>query len=109
MNEIQLKRGDRRPPLEAVLAYDDGQIIDLTGATVSLLYRPAGDVAASTISRSITVVNPTSGLVSYSWAAEDASQPAGRYWAEFEIDYSGEKLTVPTTGYVPMIIYEDLA
>lgn len=106
---IKIKRGDRLPLLSVVLAYETGDAIDLTTASaVTFNYKVAG-ASSGQVSRTMTIVNPLSGLVSYQWVSGD-TLTAGRYSAEFEITFSsGDPLTVPTTGYIPMIVYEDIA
>ena len=107
MSDITMKRGDRLPPLEAVLKYSDGSIIDLTGCTVLFLYRQLD--SSTTVSRSMTITSAAAGAVKYDWTSSDIPT-AGRYRAEFEVtDTNGKQLTIPTRNQLTMIVYDDLA
>lgn len=104
--QIWVKQGDRLPVLEVGLSYDDGSVIDLTGGAVQFQYRRVG--ATTIVGRSMTVTNPSGGIVQYAWITDDTATP-GRYEAGFEITFAdGKTLTVPTKSHVPMFVFDDI-
>ena len=56
-DDFVLKRGDRLPALEATLQDAEGRGVDLAGATVRFLWRPAGDSSAVVSARTARVTD----------------------------------------------------
>ena len=104
---FSIKEGDRLPAYTATLTDEDGDVIDLTGATVKFLMTLMGGTTPK-VNASATVVSATAGTVSYSWGASD-TDTAGLYIAEFEITAGGLKRTVPNGDYFYINILPDLA
>lgn len=98
MTTLPLKVGDRLPEIEATLYGADGQIIDLTGATVTFtMAAPDGRVIIN--KAAATVVTAASGLVRYSWDADDLTAP-GTYRCEWIVTFPGSRqMTIPNKGY----------
>lgn len=114
MSDFSVKRGDTLPALIADLTDSNAVAIDLTTvSTKTLLLRRNG--IGEAILRTATVVGlATAGRLQYAWVVGDwtgaSAIVAGTYSVEFELVYaSGQKLTVPTAGYLTLIVYEDLA
>jgi hypothetical protein len=104
MDVFHIKKGDRLPKLRMLLTDSTGTIIDLTNATVKFRMRLAG---ASTLKVNSTATNVGSGIVEYPWAAIDTDTP-GTYSAEWELTYSGGVQTVPTAGFVTVVVEQNL-
>jgi hypothetical protein len=106
---IFMKRHDTRPFLDVTLKQSDGTAIDLS-LSVSGVTFTMKDSAANTIkvNRGVcSIVSAAAGSVRYSWTSSD-TDTAGAYLGEFEIAYSGgDKLTVPTSGTLSIVILED--
>ena len=107
---FNLKRGDTLPALTGTLTYSDGSAVNLTGASVQIIMRSqAGSVPK--VNATATIVNPTSGTVSYAWNTNGQdTNVAGEYDIEWVVTFSGgAKQTFPTNGYVTCSIEEDLS
>jgi hypothetical protein len=100
-----IAQGDRRPILQATLEQPAGTAINLSGATVTLYARHVGGLAS--IVGYPTVTNATAGTIQYFWGASDTAV-AGRYMAEFDLDYLGYHQTVPNDTFVVILIREEL-
>lgn len=107
--EFRLKAGDRYPKMQLVLADSAGTPLNLTGCTVTLRARPRGSGASLTLTGVMSVVTPLSGVVEYAWGVAEPL-PAGVYDLEAPVTYPGGQVqTVPTSGYVTLIVEPALA
>ena len=104
-----IKQGDTTPALKATLKDGDGNVINLTDASVRFHMR-AIDATSSTVDAEGSVVSPaTGGVVQYAWASGDTAT-AGMYSAEFEITYGdGSIETFPNNDYIRVEIIDDIA
>ena len=101
-----IKRNDTAPNLAGVLKDADGNVKDITGATVRfhMLDKDDNTIVDAAATNSV----PSAGRVYYPWDAADTAT-AGGFRAEFEVTYTdGTIETFPNTGYIPIRIYEDL-
>lgn len=99
-----IKRGDTSPKL----IYTLSPPVNLTGASVVFNMRKSG--LANTVNRgAAAIVAPaTAGVVSYGWTAPDTVL-AGTFIGEFEVTYAdGTIETYPNSGYLNVIISDDL-
>ena len=105
-----LKAGDRFPKLRLALADSGGTALDLTGCTVTMRGRPRGSGTALALTGTLAKVAPdTSGVVEYAWGVAEPL-PAGVYDLEVVVTYPGGQLqTVPTSGYVVLVVEGALA
>lgn len=102
---VWMKQGDLLPNLTAVLQDRSGPL-NITGGTVKFIMRAAeGSVK---INASATIVTAASGIVQYTWSGSD-TDTAGEFEGEFQVTLSGKKETFPNTGYIPIIILDDIA
>ena len=106
-DDFVLKRGDRLPALEATLQDAEGRGVDLAGATVRFLWRPAADSSGVVSARTATVTDAAAGAVRVDWQAGDLAS-AGAFVAEFEADFGGLKLTFPNSRFLKFRVVEDL-
>lgn len=101
-----LKRGDRRPVIQATLK-DSVGAIDLTTA-VGVAFQMSHPGGAVKVNAAATIVTAASGIVRYSWGATD-TDTAGVFDAEWEIDWgAGLTQTVPSDGFDRVVISDDL-
>lgn len=110
MADFTIKKGDRLPALKAQLRDEKGSGLNLSGYTVVFRARVAGGSGASTISGSCTISDSAHGKVSYAWGASDTTT-AGTFEGEFVLTHtsSGKLQTVPSTGYLTLVIEDVLA
>ena len=88
-DKIKLVRNDTRPSLVCTLTDETtGIAIGLTGATVRMKFRAAGDTTVRSILTG-TVTDPANGVVVFFWATDPTSLAgdAGDYEGEIEITF----------------------
>lgn len=104
---ITMKRGDRRPYLEAILAREaTGGLVSLVGATVALAIKPKAGGAA--VVRAAEIVDAAAAHVRYAWQSADTAT-AGDYDLEWEVKYAdATRETVPADGYDLLRVVADL-
>lgn len=107
MADYTVKSADAGTAIEAVLK-QNGNLVDLTGATVRFLMAPASDLTDSKVNAAATIDNAAGGAVSYTWAAADLDTP-GNYVAEWEVTFAdGSISTFPSAVYNTIEILADL-
>lgn len=98
-----IKKGDTARALTATLTLN-GSAIDLTGATVVLVWKLNGTVSR----KSATIEDATAGSVSYTLQSADVAT-AGTVKLEWEVTFSDATvLTVPSESYETLVIEADL-
>lgn len=108
-----LKRGDTAPSLIAVLKDVTGTAVDLTSSAVQFLMRlsTAASGTDPAVSGSMTLATDqvaNRGQVTYNWLPGDTATP-GTYFGEFVVTRpNGSEQTFPTTGFVTVVIGDDL-
>lgn len=102
MNEqFRIKRNDTSPAIKRKLLDSDGNVINLTGASVR--FYMSDKVAADA-----TILNAIEGIVSYDWQDGD-TDTSGVHNAEFEVVYAdGTKETFPNDSNIIVVIASDL-
>jgi hypothetical protein len=108
------KTGDTDPAIEVTLRDSSGVVINLTSAaSVQFIMREKGQsrrTPAKVNAPAVINAAPTTGKVSYSWAAADVDT-AGTFDAEWEITWNNGKIrTVPRGDdeYTRIVISSDL-
>jgi hypothetical protein len=101
---FRCKQGDTAITLQDSLSYSNGTIADLTDATVMLVMRSLADLAPINLSGTVTVSDPTSGVVDYQLSGSDTSE-AGNFTACWVVTFSsGVVMTFPSVGYIDVEI-----
>jgi hypothetical protein len=102
---IEIKQHDTSRTFTDTLVLD-GLPINLSGATVSLLFK--SNQTLLTTRRTATIGSPATGEVSYQPIAADVAYP-GTFNLEWEIVFPDLKqLTVPSSGYIELKVNQDL-
>lgn len=86
MATITMYQGDTLPALTKQLLDPNGNIINLTGATV-VLKTVAGSIT-TTLAGTVMITNAANGTISYAWAAADTTTP-GSYQLWYVVTASG--------------------
>lgn len=111
MADVDIKRGDTWPPVDAVLSDQSGPIDLTTASSVKLLFKTV--TGSTTYTRTCTITNALAGAVRYSWVAGDAAtgptSVVNSFNIEWEITWSdGGITTVPNVGYKTLSVTADL-
>ena len=102
-----VKQNDTSPAMLATLQDADGNVINLTAASVRFHMRPIGSKQV-TVDAPAVIVTPLDGLVRYNWIADD-TDTIGSYQAEFEVTYADASIeTFPNDGYIRVEIIDDI-
>jgi hypothetical protein len=92
---FSLALGDTARPIECTLAYGDGTVPDLTGATVRFRMTPAGSTTPD-VDALATVVDGPTAHVRYGWSAPDVDA-RGTFRAAWQVTFlDGKQATFPT-------------
>lgn len=103
MSSFFLKQNDTLPAIQYTFLDEDGDAINLTGATVKIYMQNATDGTTKIDGGSCTVTDAANGVVTYSWADADVDE-SGLFWAEFVADFSGEERSSPDPGWLAVVI-----
>lgn len=108
-NQIfKIKQGNTSPAIGGTCKDADGNVVNLTGASVVFSMRTAVDEVVKIDSVAASIVSATDGTVSYAWAAGD-TDTVDRYEGEFTVTYSDATIeTFPNEGYLTILISDDI-
>lgn len=111
--DFYIKQDNTSPALEAQLKDNDGNAVDLTGASVRFQMKKVGDDSPS-VDASAKITDASNGIVAYDWSIGD-TDTTGSYIAEFDVDYSGgtgdnftSDETFPNNDYLMIRIEDNL-
>lgn len=105
--DFEIKKGDLLPAYTYTCLDENGNAVDLTGATSPKFYmRKRGDTALK-VSATATVGAGTGGLITYSWTGTDTDTP-GHYDAEFEVQIGGKRRSFPHDRNLLIQVLDDV-
>jgi len=108
MAEFVIKKGDLLPKIRIALTNTAGTALDLTGATAEFRMR-LREGAIKVDDAVMSVVAPaTGGIVEYTWAGTD-TDTVGVYDSEVILTYVNGTQTIPSAGFVTVIVAPTLA
>ena len=103
-----VKQNDTSPKLAATLKDGNGQVVDVTGASVRFHMAKLNSSTVIT-DASATVTNGSAGTVEYAWTASDTAS-IGTFRGEFEVTFStGLIQTYPNSGYISIQITDEIS
>lgn len=105
MDTFKIKKNDTNPALGVTLQYNDGTAVDLTNGSVWFIMGNK-DYTAYT-SGLATITGSTTGQAEYRWTGGIDTGSVGNYWGEFEMIWSGSKMTLPSDHSLQIQIAED--
>ncbi len=106
--KIKLVQGDTRPQIKVNLTEEDtGNIIDLTGATVTLHFRAVGGTTPL-FSRAGVVTNAVQGEAVFIWQNGDLNLDAGEYEAEVEVYWAASNARQTVYDLLKFRLREDI-
>jgi|TARA_R110000796_G_scaffold59408_5_gene137089 hypothetical protein len=104
-----IKQNDTAPSIEVALKDSNGRVKSMANASLVKFHMKLDDGIVAIDGGTGTIVNATKGIVAYEWASGDTSN-TGIHSAEFQIEYNnGQIETFPNTGYIKVIIKDELA
>jgi len=103
-----IKQNDTSPAIQATLKDVDGNVVDLSGATVRFHMRKQGSTTAK-VDAAATIVDDVGGIVRYNWTSAN-TDTVGTYQAEFEVTYVDDTVeTFPNATYLKVKVIDDIA
>ena len=104
-----IKQNDTAPTLEAALTDSNGRRRDMTQASTVRFHMKDENGNALVTGGTGSIINAAKGIIAYDWQAGDTAN-TGTHSAEFEVTYNnGQVETFPNTGYIKVIIKDELA
>lgn len=106
MATVYLKQNDTKPDLQVTVNDDNGDAVDVSGATIAFHMNTTAGV--SKVDSAGAIVTAESGIIKYVWVAGDLDTIA-TYNGEFQITFSDSSiLTVPSKGYLTLVVGAEL-
>lgn len=105
VDTFYLKKGDTKPALAVTLLYANGSAIDLTGGSV--FFNLAKPNYTPYTSGAATITSASGGQCEYRWTGSPDTYLSGTYWAEFEVIWTGSRMTFPPTHSLKVEVAED--
>lgn len=105
---VQLKAGDLFPDIEATVTDENGNVVDVSGATITCSVRHSRKPTTKILDGGVgLVVDGPNGQIAYRWSSGETEVTPATYEAEFLVTpVVGDPFRVPTVGYIPVNIYE---
>lgn len=106
--DFRIKQGDTQPALTDTLSYSNGQPVNLTGATVTLIARDPTETQPRTLTGHVIYTSRVKGEIAFAFSEQDTGKPGGLLanWAVVFPD--GSKMSFPTDGYLWLEIEPNL-
>ena len=106
MEIFKIKKNDTNPPIAITLQYSGGNAIDLTNGSV---WFNMGNLTtyAPYCSGLCAITGSTTGNCEYRWTGSPDTQVPGNYWGEFEMIWTGSRMTLPSDHNLKIEVYED--
>ena len=104
-----IKQNDTAPSLQAVLTDSNGRVKSMADASLVRFHMRDENSNALVTNGVGTVINHNKGIVAYEWQTGDTAN-TGIHSAEFQITYNSGKIeTFPNTGYIKVVIKDEIA
>jgi hypothetical protein len=108
MDTFKIKKNDKNPALSATLQYSNGSPVDLTGGSIWFNMGNLTDYSPFTSGRAYVIgAGSDSGQCEYRWTGTTDTGSVGKYWGEFEVQWTGSKMTLPANHSLIIDVYED--
>jgi hypothetical protein len=107
MSQFFLEINDREPTLSANLTAEDGSYLNLSGASVQLIYQKKNR-AEPPITGTATIAGAISGYVTYAWSTTDTTGK-GVFYGKWRATLSnGKKISVPNDSLFEFLISDNM-
>ena len=109
METFHIKRNDTGPRLSVRVMTDGGDTVDLTDAVNPEFHMWSKRLRTSVVDTAAEVTDGPGGVLTYDWDAADTAS-AGIFEGEFKVELAtGEVITAPNDGHIPIVITEDIS
>lgn len=103
-----IKQNDTAPSIEVALKNSNGRVKSMENAASVKFHMNDENNNPLVENGTGTIINAAKGIVAYEWQTGDTSS-VGVHSAEFQIEYTnGQIETFPNTGYIKVIIKDEL-
>ncbi len=104
-----IKQNDTAPSIEAGLTDSNGRTKSMANAS-AVVFHMKDENGNVLIQDGVgTIKSPAKGIVAYEWQTGDTAN-TGIHSAEFQVTYNnGQIETFPNTGYIKVIVKDELA
>ena len=106
METFKIKKNDTKPAISATLQYYDSTAIDLSGGSVWFKMGKLNDYSPY-FSGLCVNTSATDGQCEYRWTGGSDTGSVGTYWGEFEMQWTGSIMTLPSDHSLKIEIFED--
>jgi hypothetical protein len=106
MDIFKIKKNDTLPALSVTLNNSSDEAIDLSNGSVWFNMAHLTNYS-SYVSGICVITGSTTGNVEYQWTGSIDTGSVGTYWAEFEFQNSGSKMTFPSDHNLQVQVYEN--
>lgn len=106
MGQIVIKQGDLKPTLKGTCKDADGNVIDVSGASIGF-YMWDRDGNSIIDNGPVNKIDGPNGKVEYKWQSGD-TETIGVYHGEFVAQFSDGEMTIPNDGFISITIEDDL-
>lgn len=104
-----IKQNYTAPTIEAVLTDSNGRVKSMADASTVKFHMKSEQGTILVEDGVGSVKNALKGIVAYQWQSGDTSN-TGIHNAEFQIEYNnGQIETFPNTGYIRVIVKDEIA
>jgi hypothetical protein len=102
-----IKQGDTLPIFTATVLDENGDVVDLTGASVQLVIRNLSS-SSPAVNAAVEITDPSAGEIEYAWESPDTAV-ADLYMGSLVVSpESGGQFTYPNDGYLSIAIEANL-
>ncbi len=105
MDTFKIKKNDTYPAISVTLQDYDENAIDLSDSAVWFI------MSTSTFepytSGTCVITGSTTGQCEYRWDGTNDTGSVGDYWGEFEMVWTGSRMTLPQDHALKIQVYED--
>ncbi len=106
--DLVIRQGDTYPALASTILDPSLNVLNLTGATVTLAMRALTSNAQVALTGAASIVSPSAGTVQFVFSAADTAT-AGLFMAEWHITLSGgQTYTWPNDGYLTVSVEQNI-
>lgn len=106
MDTFKIKKSDMNPALAVTLQYNDETAVNLTNGSCWFVMSNGTDFTPYH-SGLCFITGSTTGQAEYRWDGSNDTGSIGTFWGEFEVVWTGSRMTLPNDHSLKINVYED--